>query len=286
MVKTILPHTHEGKIARWLPPGSGLLGVEIGPGVSPVPGLDPVPIYVDCFKAFGAEPTRADFFGHACSLPFHDHSLDYVIASHVLEHVDNPVAALAEWHRVLRPNGLIYLVVPDRRATWEHARGLTPVAHMLDDFTCGTTASDATHIDEFVFEADWSLFSPDTPPADVPEKQTSLARGMHEAVERGEDINIHFHTFEPSTLQELLETLASWPVRRFNWDILDFAPRFPADNPNGILAVLRVWKGWSLRPQINLLHQRIANDPRAILRADAQSFAEWAAQTLGLGGAR
>ena len=173
-----------------------------------------------------------------------------------------------------------------KRQTWEHARPLTPVAHLLEDFTRGTTASDATHIDEFVFAADWALFSPDTPPGDVPGKQALLARGMHEAVQRGEDINIHFHTFEPSNLQELLETLAGWPVRRFNWDILDFAPRFPTDNPNGILAILRVWKGWSLRPQINLLRQRILDDPRALLRPDAQPFAEWAAQTPGLGGAR
>ncbi len=148
--------THEEKLARWLPPRTGLVGVEIGAGASPVPGLDPAPIYVDCFKSFGAEPNRADFYGHACALPFHDHSLDYVIASHVLEHVANPIAALAECTRVVQPGGVLYLVVPDRRATWEHTRALTPVAHLFEDYQRGTTACDASHIDEFVFEADWS----------------------------------------------------------------------------------------------------------------------------------
>src|SRR6185503_5259726 len=110
--------THEEKIAHWI--GAGKVGTEIGPGATPVPGLEPPPIYVDCFKEFGAAPNRADFYGHACALPFHDHSLDYVLASHVLEHVANPVAALAEWYRVVRPDGIIYLIVPNRLSTFDH----------------------------------------------------------------------------------------------------------------------------------------------------------------------
>jgi hypothetical protein len=60
--------THEKKIAQWI--GSGKIGTEIGPGTSPVPGLDPAPIYVDCFKTFAATDCRADFYGHACACPF------------------------------------------------------------------------------------------------------------------------------------------------------------------------------------------------------------------------
>lgn len=286
--------THEEKIARWIQPGG--VGTEIGAGVSPVPGLNPPPIYVDCFKSFGADPNRADFYGHACALPFHDHALDYVIASHVLEHVANPVAALAEWYRVLRPGGIIYLVVPDRRATWEHTRGLTPVAHLLEDFRRGTTACDPTHIDEFVFEADWSRYSPETPAEEVPAKQAELARGMHEAVARGEDINIHFHTFEPSNLRELLETLAQpsrlaaagpadRAVPRFHWEILETAEHFPASCPNGVLAVVRVHQGWRARADAAAFRLRTGGDRRAVLRADAQPFGEWAERTPGLGGA-
>ncbi len=282
--------THEEKISRWLPPRTGLVGVEIGAGASPVPSLDPAPIYVDCFKSFGAEPNRADFYGHACALPFHDHSLDYVIASHVLEHVANPIAALVECTRVLRPGGMLYLVFPDRRFTWEHQRALTPVSHLFDDFARDTTACDATHIDEFVFEADWSRYEPNTASADAPSRQAELARGMHEAVARGEDINIHFHTFEPSNVRELLETLTAPPtvagVPRFAWEILEIAEHFPASCPNGILAVLRVQKGWRARADAEAFRIRTHGKPAAALRDDAQPFAEWSAQTTGLGGVR
>ena len=308
--------THEEKIARWI--GEGKVGTEIGPGSSPIPGVDPAPIYVDCFKTFAAAPCRADYYGHACALPFHDHSLDYVLASHVLEHVANPVRALAEWYRVVRPGGIIYLIVPDRRRTWEHARELTPVDHMIDDFTRGTTASDATHIDEFVFQADWSLFSPETSVEDVPAKQAELARTMHWAVEHGEEINIHFHTFEPSNLRELLERMRTGgntqrapasrqhaearqtgaenetaedvlPARpllpRFKWEIVDFAEYFPAQTPNGVLAILRVDKGWRARADAEVFRLRTLGNPRGILRDDAQPFAEWSAKPPVSGGA-
>ena len=291
--------THEEKIARWIEPGA--IGTEIGAGASPVPGLSPPPIYVDCFKSFGAEPNRADFYGHACALPFHEHALDYAIASHVLEHVANPIAALAEWYRVLRPGGIIYLVVPDRRATWEHTRALTTVQHFFDDYARGTTACDPTHIDEFVFQADWTRYSPETPAEEVPARQAELARGMHEAIARGEDINIHFHTFEPSNLRGLLERLAQpaavpaaeggrgrprSQVPRFNWEIVDMAEHFPASCPNGVLAVLRVLKGWRARADAAAFRIRAGDDRRAVLRADAQPFADWAARTPGLGGVR
>ncbi|MGH7943578.1 MAG: methyltransferase domain-containing protein [Opitutaceae bacterium] len=302
--------THEEKIAQWI--GAGKIGTEIGPGSSPVPGLDPAPIYVDCFKTFAAASCRADYYGHACALPFHDHSLDYVLASHVLEHVANPVRALAEWYRVVRPGGFIYLIVPNRRATWEHARELTPVDHMIDDFIRGTTAVNATHIDEFVFQADWSIFSPETPADDVPANQVELARTMRWAVGHGEESNIHFHTFEPSNLRELLERLRRGAMRhagpggqehaqvlplesapslspsmqRFNWEIVDFCAHFPSGTPNGVLAILRVDKGWRARADAEIFRLRTRGDPRAVLRDDAQPFAEWSGTSVTPGGIR
>lgn len=276
--------THEAKISHWIP--SGAVGVEIGAGIAPLPGFSPAPFYVDCFKSFGAEPCRADYYGHACKLPFHDHSLDYVAASHVLEHVANPVAALAEWYRVVRPGGIIYLVVPDRRKTWDHPRPLTTVEHMLGDFLRRTTACDVTHVNEFASLIDWSRFNPATPEAEVRSKRDELARGLHETIARGEDINIHFHTFEAANLRALLETLATWMARRFNWEILEIAEHFPSTNPNGVLAVLRVQKGWRARADAEVFRLRNGIDRQAALRDDAEPFATWAGRTKGLGGVR
>jgi SAM-dependent methyltransferase len=241
--------THEEKISRWLLPLEAApgIGVEIGAFKTPLPLIKP--FYVDRFKEFAGEPCLADFLGDATSLPFRDNSLDYVVTSHVLEHVANPVGALAEWYRVLRPNGIIYLVVPDRRYTWDHARPLTTVAHMLEDFERDTTPADPTHIDDFVHGVDWSTYSPATPPAEVPNKKSELSEIYHRAVASGHEINIHFHVFEPSNLLALIDRLTCWTRTRFRWRLVDQAERFPANNPNGFLAVIRVQKTWADRLQ-------------------------------------
>lgn len=50
--------------------------------------------------------------GNALSLPFADASFDRVIASEVLEHISDDLAALDELTRVLRPGGTIAVTVP------------------------------------------------------------------------------------------------------------------------------------------------------------------------------
>ena len=42
-------------------------------------------------------------------IPIADHSFDVVLALHVWPHIDDGGVALAEWYRVLRPGGMLYL---------------------------------------------------------------------------------------------------------------------------------------------------------------------------------
>ena len=45
-------------------------------------------------------------------LPFRDNSYDEVRAVHVIEHVDNAISTIEEFHRVARPGGTIFVVTP------------------------------------------------------------------------------------------------------------------------------------------------------------------------------
>jgi SAM-dependent methyltransferase len=47
-------------------------------------------------------------------LPFRPESFDFAVAIHSLEHVGNPLEAMAEIARVMRPGGWFYLGVPNR----------------------------------------------------------------------------------------------------------------------------------------------------------------------------
>src|SRR5439155_807663 len=55
---------------------------------------------------------RAD----AESLPFRDESFDAVVATEVLEHLDEPGRMLSEARRVLRPGGQFFMTTPNAQA--------------------------------------------------------------------------------------------------------------------------------------------------------------------------
>lgn len=221
------------------------IGAEIGAFDSPVPGIKP--IYVDKFKEFGGKPCNADYYGEAVSLPFIDSSLDYIVASHVLEHSANPIAALAEWHRVLRSGGIAYIVVPDKRFTWDRNRPDNSLGHMIEDFENSVTDCDSTHIDDFAFGIDWGEFASISDESLIEAQRRHYAESCHEQVARGEEINLHFHVFSPGNFRSLISDGSQMDSIPYNWTIRAFEERFPDEHQNGILAILEKQGGkhWS-----------------------------------------
>jgi len=57
-----------------------------------------------------------DMYGDAENIPLEDNTLDYILSSHVIEHVPNPIKAFMEWNRVLKNNGIIFMIFPKRDA--------------------------------------------------------------------------------------------------------------------------------------------------------------------------
>lgn len=53
-----------------------------------------------------------DITGSALELPMEDETLDLVISQEVLEHLPDPLLAVQEIHRVLRPGGKAYIQIP------------------------------------------------------------------------------------------------------------------------------------------------------------------------------
>lgn len=212
------------------------IGIEIGAHTSPVPGIHP--IYVDKFPEFAGTSCLMDCFGTLESLPVLDASLDYVVASHVLEHSANPIRALVEIHRVLRSGGIAYLVLPDKNLTWDRRRESTPVDHFFEDFERGTTDCDGTHIDDFVYNVVWDEFSPHVPADKADESRAILAGQYKEAVAQGLEINIHFHTFDPDNLRAMIEKVNRHPIPA-SFEILHCHTKFPESTPNGILVILK-----------------------------------------------
>jgi SAM-dependent methyltransferase len=122
-------------------------GIEIGSG-----GRHNVKdsMLVDIVDNFSNELSyKVDYRADAHHLPEIDSaSLDYVCASHVLEHLTNPVKAILEWVRILKPGGLLWLRIPDKRKTFDRTRERSTLGHLIEDHENNVPVDDPTHIED------------------------------------------------------------------------------------------------------------------------------------------
>ncbi|WP_299926457.1 class I SAM-dependent methyltransferase [uncultured Nocardioides sp.] len=98
-----------------LPAGSTVL--DVGAGEAPYRELFAAHDYrtTDWNGSFYTPVTPVDHVAPAHDLPLADGSVDAVVCTQVLEHLAEPVAALHEFRRVLRPAGSLVVTVP---LTW------------------------------------------------------------------------------------------------------------------------------------------------------------------------
>ena len=95
---------------------------------------------------------------------------DFVLSSNSLEHIANPLRALSEWLRVLRPGGHLVLVL-----------------------AAGTTEHDQTHLDEIVERHDYAM-TPDTG-----DPETLRRRGLANFENRC----LHHHVFDLALIERI-----------------------------------------------------------------------------------
>jgi SAM-dependent methyltransferase len=131
---------------------------------------------------------------------FKDASLEFVIASHFLEHCEDPVGALKAHLRVLRPGGVLLLAVPDRRHGVDRGREPTSLKHLLADHEQGPLRSRAEHYGDWVRLVDLPLGNVQ------PERVECYAAKLQR---RG--YSIHFHCWTGDELAAQLGDV----IRRF-----------------------------------------------------------------------
>jgi len=135
----------------------------------------------------------SDVLADAAELPLAPSSLDFVIASHVLEHLPYPLRALRSWYEALAPGGALLLKVPDKRYTFDAKRQRTPLDHLLNE-----TDDHREHY------ADWV--------ANV-RNQSPDSAGFNEAVDdlMRRNYSIHFHVWIDEDIREIVEfTRKEW----------------------------------------------------------------------------
>lgn len=123
---------------------------------------------------------------------FEPNTQDFVIANHFLEHTQDPIGTVRRHLEVLRPGGILFLAVPDKRFTFDKGRPETEFAHVLRDNLDGPQWSYDEHLREFAALV-----------------MGQSGEGLEATVNgfKATNYSIHFHVWSRSSLREFLDRL-------------------------------------------------------------------------------
>jgi len=142
-----------------------------------------------------------DVVADAAHLPVAAGGVDFIIASHVLEHLPFPLAGLRGWHDALAPGGVLLLRVPDMRYTMDRRRPRTPLQHLVAE------QENPQAFDRRAHFAEWVEHVQGRAPTDRA-FETILGR----LLER--DYSIHYHAWVDDDVREMIEyTRSAWGLR-------------------------------------------------------------------------
>lgn len=122
-------------------------------------------------------------------------SYDFLLSSHALEHLANPIKALYAWKRILKNNGHFILVVPHKEGTFDRKRPITPLHHLIEDFQNHIQEDDLTHLEESLALHDFSKTN------DVNAYQNFKELAINNIDNR----ILHHHVFNTLLLAELID---------------------------------------------------------------------------------
>jgi predicted SAM-dependent methyltransferase len=129
-------------------------------------------------------------------------SQDFIVANHFLEHTEDPVGTIETHLEKLKPGGVLFYAVPDKRFTFDFRRPVTPIEHMVADHEEGPAASRPEHFRE------WSRYvleheRPEGAGEKWEEQQIEAVAQQLEA----QNYSIHMHVWTQAEFLRLILTL-------------------------------------------------------------------------------
>lgn len=123
---------------------------------------------------------------------------DFVISSNTLEHIANPLQAMKEWLRILKPKGYLLLILPNKKFTFDHRRPTTKFTHLLIDFQNNVDERDLTHLKEIMRLHDLDL------DPDAGDKKAFKKRSLNNYLNRC----LHHHIFDQKLMRKIYNYFA------------------------------------------------------------------------------
>ncbi len=185
---------------------------------------------------------------------------DYVVASHVIEHVPDLVGWLEQIRSVVYRNGTVRLIVPDLRYCFDYRRQSSSVADMILARDDAAVIPGPRQILDFMlniaprdFNAVWSGDTDHEPAPEQAEYDRAIAVMQHAAA-TGAYHDVHCWAFTPLSFARLMRQLAAYGLLGFACtrctatapDSLDFFVHLMSTDDDRLIA--ETWR-WAVQHQ-------------------------------------
>jgi len=220
------------------------VGLELGPLTSPVVTKKEGNIYYldhmsqeDLKKKYKTEPVELDkivpvdyVLKNTLKETVGKKKFDYVIASHVIEHIPDTISWLKEINDILKPGGVLSLVIPDKRFTFDFDRRLTDPSEVIGAYIDRLKKPTSAMMYDFAIHCADGI---DTATAwkdkDHYYKHQPKRRWSHdEAVamcarnQKGIYVDCHCHVYTPTSFIEILKELTKNDL--IDFEVCSFLP--------------------------------------------------------------
>ena len=85
---------------------------------------------------------------------------DFCFSSHSLEHIANPLKAINEWLRIIKKDGFIIIVVPEKSVCFDHKRSYSNFSTLLSQYKKNIGEDDLSTLPEILMNHDLSMDPP------------------------------------------------------------------------------------------------------------------------------
>lgn len=141
-----------------------------------------------------------------------EHEYSWIVASHVIEHLPNPIAFLRDCEQLLCPRGVLSLVIPDKRFCFDHFRPLSTTGDMLNALYRGVRRPEPGSVfDEFVDASaidgriGWAAGEDGAP--ELLHDFAGAAERWRMASNSGQYFDVHVSRFVPESFRLIMQDL-------------------------------------------------------------------------------
>jgi len=145
---------------------------------------------------------------------------DYIVMSHVIEHIPELIKFFEDVKNILKPNGKLCLAIPDHRFCFDHFRQPTSFAEVYDIYTNGIKnvpfrvldfSLSATINDKMYWWCNFDSFE------HLPKSKEQFERAKKNYFRalNGDYVDVHFSVFTPETFLLLLYNMLNFNLNPF-----------------------------------------------------------------------